>query len=222
MHRPGNTGASESPSQPLAATVSFWLPRAQGTTFCFCPWKNGVQLISVCQQNSLMLGYKVLTATLCLWTGLGDCRGTRWKCSDDMCISSDLHCDKVPHCLDVSDETVNCSNSGLCRTPTYERPFWLFLDSTGGSFVPMRKWPVVCVVTMMPVWCFVGRLPSVYKCDSGGGAFPCVGRKWHERWFNVAIPMLIVLVLFLVAFILKIRNMICRPAESQGKKSRVC
>ena len=42
----------------------------------------------------------------------GNC-GSNWKCSDNMCIARDLHCDKVAHCLDVSDEVVNCSNSGL-------------------------------------------------------------------------------------------------------------
>ena len=43
----------------------------------------------------------------------GNC-GSNWKCSDNMCIARDLYCDKVAHCLDVSDEVVNCSNSGLC------------------------------------------------------------------------------------------------------------
>ena len=64
---------------------------------------------------------------------------------------------------------------------------------------------------------FTDLLPSMYKCDSGGGTFPCVNSKWNERWFGVAIPMLIVLVLFLVAFVVKVRNMICRPPEPQGK-----
>ncbi len=61
----------------------------------------------------------------------------------------------------------------------------------------------------------LGILPSVYRCSSGG-TFPCVSSKWNERWFGVAIPMLIVLVLFLIAFVVKVRNMICRSAESQG------
>ena len=29
-----------------------------------------------------------------------------------MCITRDLHCDGVVHCLDASDETYNCSNFG--------------------------------------------------------------------------------------------------------------
>ena len=148
--------------------------------------------------------------------GEGHCpAGSRWKCSDDMCISPELHCDKVPHCLDLSDEVINCSNSGSCWNIRI-----LNMDPCSAAIsieqkIDTTQWKKMQNIRLNKYF-IADNLPSIYKCDSGGGTFPCVSNKWNERWFGVAIPMLIVLVLFLVAFVVKVRNIICRPPETQG------
>ena len=44
-------------------------------------------------------------------------RSRRWNCDDGTCISRDLKCDGIPHCLDASDEAINCTSGKIKVCP---------------------------------------------------------------------------------------------------------